>query len=95
MRIAILGVAFVLGSILAACTDPEEEDLGTFSCGAHECDVRSEVCATPDSCDGSNQGDPTCAPVPEACDGTASRECLDVGCDELEDGGFACSPVCG
>lgn len=34
MRITALGLAFVLGTILAACTDPEEEDLGTFPvCG--------------------------------------------------------------
>lgn len=97
MRLGMLSFALLLGLVVGACTDPEEEDLGTFLCGDVECDVRSEYCNINDQCDGT-VGTQTCRPVPDECDGRATVGCLSGGgngCAEVEEGGIACSPSCG
>ena len=98
MRLGIFSLALLLGLVVGACIDPEEEDLGSFSCGDVECDVRSEYCSVNQPCDGSDNMQSTCLPLPDSCDGQATLQCLSVGgagCSQGEEGGFSCSPSCG
>lgn len=97
MRGWMAAIAFGLGLVVGACAEPEEEDLGSFPCGNEDCDVRSEYCSVTDQCDGS-QGQRSCQPVPDECNGMATTTCLStggLGCGEGEHGGISCSPSCG
>ncbi len=97
MRLLVASLAFALGSIVGACADPKEEDLGTFPCGDEECDVRSEICYVDDPCDGT-VGAQSCHDAPAACDGRTTQACVStggLGCARGPEGGFGCSPSCG
>lgn len=98
MRSIVLLAAFLLGLAVAACTDPEEEDLGSFPCGDEECDVRTEYCSVDDDCGGSGAAPPTCVSAPDECNGTVTVRCVGgggLGCSEGDGGGISCSPSCG
>lgn len=89
-----------VGVGVSACE--ANKDLGSFSCGDEECDVRTEVCNYDPQCSGGDTDDmanpPQCGDIPAECNGRAGSQCLNTGgrsCSEREGGGFDCSFACG